>query len=125
LRILIPAFYSSFFVNDNNKYFSVTLIETFSITCHQMPSVIQKHMPEPKLSIRYSKSLKLARSLAKKDRLTVSQVLERALELYANVELEREAAPDFYARIAREYRTDLDLDILIREDSKPSSGIDL
>ena len=30
--------------------------------------------------------------------------------------VERETAPDFYARISREYGADVDLDALIRED---------
>jgi hypothetical protein len=82
-------------------------------------------MAEPQLSVRSSKALKLAHLLAKKERRTVAQVVERALELYAHVEPAREAAPDFYARISREYGTDLDLDAVIREDRKPNAGIDL
>jgi hypothetical protein len=82
-------------------------------------------MPEPQLSIRSAKALNLAHLLAKKERRTVSQVVERALELYAHVEPAREEAPDFYARISRDYGTDVDLDAVIREDRKPNSGIDL
>jgi hypothetical protein len=82
-------------------------------------------MPEPQLSIRSAKALNLAHLLAKRERRTVSQVVERALELYAHVEPSREAAPDFYARVSREYGTDVDLDALIREDRKPNAGIDL
>lgn len=82
-------------------------------------------MAEPQLSVRSSKALKLAHLLAKKERRTVAQVVERALELYAHVEPEREAAPDFYARISREYGTDVDLESLLREDRKPNIGIDL
>ena len=82
-------------------------------------------MAEPQLSVRSSKALKLAHLLAKKERRSIAQVVERALELYAHVEPTREAAPDFYARIAREYGTEVDLDALIREDRKPNSGPDL
>ena len=82
-------------------------------------------MAEPQLSVRSSKALKLAHLLAKKERRTIAQVVERALELYAHVEPEREAAPDFYARISREYGTDVDLDSLLRENRKPNIGIDL
>jgi hypothetical protein len=82
-------------------------------------------MPEPQLSVRSSKALKLAHLLAKKERRSIAQVVERALELYAHVEPAREAAPDFYARISREYGTDIDLDAIIREDRKPNSGFDL
>ena len=82
-------------------------------------------MAEPQLSVRSSKALRLAHLLAKKERRSIAQVVERALELYAHVEPTREAAPDFYARISREYGTDVDLDVLIREDRKLNSGIDL
>lgn len=82
-------------------------------------------MAEPQLSVRSSKALKLAHSLARKERRTIAQVVERALELYAHVEPAREAAPDFYARIAREYGIDVDLDTVIRSDRKPNPGFDL
>lgn len=82
-------------------------------------------MAEPQLSVRSSKALKLAHSLAKKERRSIAQVVERALELYAHVEPEREAAPDFYARLSREYGADVDLESVIRRDHKPNPGIDL
>lgn len=82
-------------------------------------------MAEPQLSVRSAKALKLAHLLAKKERRSIAQVVERALELYAHVEPTREAAPDFYARISREYGTDLDLESVVREDRKPNSGVDL
>ncbi len=82
-------------------------------------------MAEPQLSVRSSKALKLAHLLAKKERRSIAQVVERALELYAHVEPTREAAPEFYARISREYGTDVDFDSAIREGRKPNSGLDL
>ena len=82
-------------------------------------------MAEPQLSVRSSKARKLAHILAKKERRSIAQVVERALELYAHVEPERESAQDFYARISREYGTDVDLDALIRDDRKTNAGIDL
>ena len=82
-------------------------------------------MKKPQIFIRHSKSCKLAHLLAKKENRTVAQVVERALELYAHHEPQREPAPDFFSRIAREYGTELDLDVLIREGGKPNSGVDL
>jgi hypothetical protein len=82
-------------------------------------------MPEPQLSVRSSKALKLAHLLAKKERRSIAQVVERALELYAHEEPAREEAQDFYARISREYGTEVDLDAIIRENRKPNSGLDL
>jgi len=82
-------------------------------------------MAEPQLSVRSAKALKLAHRLAKQERRSIAQVVERALELYAHVEPARETAPDFYARISREYGTDIDLDAIISETRKPNPGIDL
>lgn len=82
-------------------------------------------MTETQLSVRSSKAVKLAHLLAKKERRTIAQVVERALELYAHVEPEREASYDFYTRISRQYGTDVDLDALIREDRQRNHGIDL
>jgi hypothetical protein len=82
-------------------------------------------MAETQLSVRSSKAVKLAHSLAKKERRSIAQVVERALELYAHVEPEREVAHDFYARISHEYGADVDLESVIDEDRKPNAGIDL
>jgi hypothetical protein len=72
-----------------------------------------------------SKALKLAHMLARKERRSIAQVVERASELCAHVEPEREAAQDFYSRISREYGADVDLESVIRTDRKPNPGIDL
>lgn len=72
-------------------------------------------MREPQLFNRSSKAFNLAHLLAKRQQLTVAEVVERALELYANVEPTREAPADFYARISRQYGTDIDLYAVIRE----------
>jgi hypothetical protein len=82
-------------------------------------------MAEPQLSVRSSKAVKLAHRLAKKEGRSIAQVVERALEMYAHVEPEREAASDFYARISREYGTDIDLDSVIRKGRKANRGINL
>jgi hypothetical protein len=82
-------------------------------------------MSEPQLSVRSARALKLAHLLAKKERRSIAQVVERALELYAHAPPEREVASDFYMRIAREYGADVDLAAVIRADRKPNPGIDL
>lgn len=44
-------------------------------------------MPQPQLSVRSARARTLAHRLAKKERRSVSQVVERALELYAKSEV--------------------------------------
>jgi hypothetical protein len=82
-------------------------------------------MAEPQLSVRSSKARKLAHLLAKKERRTIAQVVESALELYARAEPTKEAARDFYTRVASDFGVDIDLDAVIREDRKPNPGIEL
>lgn len=74
----------------------------------------------------------MARRLAKKERRSISQVVERALELYARaVPLPpvKETAQAFWDRMARDYRVegepDIDLDALIREGRTPHEAIEL
>lgn len=83
-------------------------------------------MAEPQLSVRSAKARALAHRLARKERRSVSQVVERALELYAKAEQPaHETAAAFYARMNRDYGTDADLETFIDELRKPHEGIDL
>lgn len=88
-------------------------------------------MAEAQLSVRSTRAKTLAHRLAKKERRTVSQVVERALEQYSRhpEEAEAESAGDFWDRIIRENHVegdpDIDLNALIREGRKPHKGIDL
>lgn len=84
-------------------------------------------MPQPQLSVRSARARTLAHRLAKKERRSVSQVVERALELYAKSEVpeRKETAEEFWSRIHRDYATDVDLEAIIDELRKPHKGIDL
>jgi hypothetical protein len=84
-------------------------------------------MAEPQLSVRSARARALARRLAKKERRSISQVVERALELYAKAEVlaKRETASEFWDRMTRDYATDIDLEAIIEEHRKPHKGIDL
>jgi hypothetical protein len=84
-------------------------------------------MAEAQLSVRSTRAKNLAHRLAKKERRTVSQVVERALEQYnrSAPETEAESASDFWDRLTREYGTDVDLEAIIREHRKPHKAIDL
>lgn len=79
-------------------------------------------MAEPQLSVRSARARDLARELARRERRSIAQVVEQALDLYARQTHEYESAADFYARIARENGTDLDLDAIIREGREGHPG---
>ena len=79
-------------------------------------------MAEPQLSVRSAKARDLARRLARRERRSIADVVERALEAYEVRETGREPASAFYARLAKDHGTDLDLECVIRENRKSHSG---
>ncbi len=84
-------------------------------------------MAEPQLSVRSARDL--AHMLAKRERRTVAQVVEKALEAYAVSQPQRqESAKAFLDRLLKldpRDTVDIDLEEVIREGRKPHSGIDL
>jgi hypothetical protein len=82
-------------------------------------------MTEPQLSVRSARARELAHQLARRERRTVAEVVERALEEYAAHQTGREPAAMFYTELNRRYATDLDLDEIIRGHRTPHTGIDL
>ena len=72
-------------------------------------------MAEPQLSVRSAKARDLAHRLARRERRSVADIVERALEAYEVREAGREPASAFYVRLPREYGTDVDLEVVIRE----------
>ena len=82
-------------------------------------------MTEPQLSVRSARARELAHKLAKRERRTVAQVVERALEKYAAQQTGRLPASQFYRELNRRYASDIDLESVIRENRKPHDGIDL
>ncbi len=86
-------------------------------------------MAEPQLSVRSARARDLAHMLAKRERRTVAQVVEKALEAYAGKEsVPRESAKAFLDRLLKldpGDTVDIDLEAVIREGRKPHSGIDL
>ncbi|UHD17947.1 type II toxin-antitoxin system VapB family antitoxin [Thiocapsa bogorovii] len=82
-------------------------------------------MAEPQLSVRSAKARELAHRLARYERRSVAEVVERALEMYQARQLGHEPARAFYERLARDCATDVDLEALVREERKPHTGIDL
>jgi len=54
---------------------------------------------EPQLSVRSAKARDLARRLARRERRSIADIVERALEAYEIREAGREPASAFYARL--------------------------
>jgi hypothetical protein len=59
------------------------------------------------------------------DATSIADVVERALEAYEIREAGREPASAFYARLANDYGSDLDLEAVIREHRKINPGPEL
>ena len=82
-------------------------------------------MPEPQLSVRSAKARDLAHRLARRERRSVAYIVERALEAYEVREAGREPAAAFYARLASDHGSDVDLEAVIRESRQVNPGPDL
>lgn len=82
-------------------------------------------MAEPQLSVRSARARDLAHRIARRERRSVAEIVERALEAYDIAQTGREPAQQFYARIARDFGADIDLEAVIRADRFPNQGIDL
>lgn len=82
-------------------------------------------MSEPRLSVRSAKARDLARRLARREKCTIAQIVERALEAYEIREAGREPAASFYARLSADCNSDIDLEAVIREHRRPHPGLDL
>ena len=80
---------------------------------------------ERQLSVRSERARDLAHRLAARERRSIAQVVERALDLYARHTLGEESAAEFYERLMRDGAADIDLDALIRDDRRPHPGPDL
>jgi hypothetical protein len=79
-------------------------------------------MAEPQLSVRSAKARELARRLARREHRSIADIVERALEAYEIREAGREPASAFYARLANDYGSDLDLGVVIGEKRKIDTG---
>ena len=82
-------------------------------------------MAEPQLSVRSAKARDLAQRLARRERRSIADVVERALEAYEVREAGREPAASFYARLADETGVNIDLEAIIREGRKVHLGPEL
>jgi len=82
-------------------------------------------MAEPQLSVRSAKARDLAHRLARREKRSIADIVERALEAYEIREAGREPATSFYARLSANIGTDIDLDAVIREGRRTHAGPDL
>jgi len=79
-------------------------------------------MAERQLSVRSTKARDLAHRLARRERRSIADIVERALEAYEIREAGREPAAAFYARMTTESGTDLDLEAIIRGERRVNRG---
>lgn len=82
-------------------------------------------MAEPLLSVRSKRARELAHKLAKRERRTVAQVVECALEEYAVRQTGRLPASKFYRELNHHCAAEIDLEAVIDENRIPHDDIDL
>lgn len=82
-------------------------------------------MAEPQLSVRSARARDLAHRLARREKRSIADIVERALEAYEARVTGREPAARFFARLPVEYGTDIDLEALIRDSRRVNQGPDL
>lgn len=82
-------------------------------------------MAEPQLSVRSARARDLAHRLARREKRSIADIVERALEAYEVREAGREPAPAFYARLSADAGTEIDLEAVIRAARRPHSGPEL
>lgn len=83
------------------------------------------NMAESQLSVRSAKARNLAHRLARRERRSVADNVERAPEAYGVREAGREPAHAFYARPSSACGTDLDLEPIIHESRQINPGPEL
>lgn len=82
-------------------------------------------MAQPQLSVRSAKARDLAHRLARRERRTIADIVERALEAYEVQHSGSEQPRAFYARLSGNHGTDIDLEAVIRKNREHHTGIDL
>lgn len=82
-------------------------------------------MAEPQLSVRSAKARDLAHRLARREKRSIADIVERALEAYEIRETGREPASSFYARLSSKYGTEIDLESVIRQGRRVNKGPNL
>lgn len=82
-------------------------------------------MVQPQLSVRSAKARDLAHRLARRERRSIADIVERALEAYESRQAGREPAAAFYDRLTDKFGTDIDLEAVVREGRRAHSDPEL
>lgn len=82
-------------------------------------------MAEPQLSVRSARARDLAHRLARREKRSIADIVERALEAYEIREAGRESAASFYGRLSSAHGADIDLDAVIRSERTVHPGPEL
>jgi len=82
-------------------------------------------MAQPQLSVRSALARDLAHRLARRERRSIADVVERALVAYEQRETGRESPETFYKRLSETCGEDVDLNALIADHRRLHSGPDL
>ena len=82
-------------------------------------------MAKPQLSIRSAKARDLAHRLARREKRSIADIVERALESYEIRQTGREPASAFYTRLSATYGADVDLEAAIKESRTAHAGPEL
>jgi hypothetical protein len=99
------------------------------LTARSLQHISPEHkefvVAEPQLSVRSAKARDLAHRLARREKRSIADIVERALEAYEIREAGREPAAAFYARLSAHSGTDVDLEPVIREQRRKHAGPEL
>ncbi len=82
-------------------------------------------MAEPQLSVRSARARELAHRLARRERRSIADIVERALEAYENAQTGCEPASSFYSRLSRDHGTDIDLEAVVKAERRAHGGLEL
>ena len=82
-------------------------------------------MADSWLSVRSASAKDLAYRLAQRENCSITEIVERALELYATHQAQLEPAQSFYRRMSAEAGSDIDLETTIRAVRGPHTGPEL
>ena len=79
-------------------------------------------LAEPQLTVRSVKARDLAYRLARREKRSIADIVERALEAYEIREAGREPASAFYTRLSTDCGTDIDLEAVLGATRRVHSG---
>ncbi|PDT28567.1 plasmid stabilization protein [Rhizobium sp. L9] len=82
-------------------------------------------MAEPQLSVRSLRARDLAHRLARREKRSIADVVERTLEFYEICDAGREPASSFYNRLSQQSGMDTNLEAVLNKGHQAHEGIEL